>query len=113
MPARGEVWFANLDPTRGTEQAGMRPVILFQADAVNEFTSTVLCIPLTTNSRRAALPTCLLIRRTEGGLIDDSVALCHQMRALDKSRLVRRLGKLSPETLSAFEGRVLFTTGML
>ena len=113
MPARGEVWFANLDPTRGTEQAGTRPVILFQADAVNEITSTVLCIPLTTNLRRAALPTCLLIRRTEGGLTDDSVALCHQIRALDKSRLARRLGKLSPETLSALEGRVLFTTGML
>jgi mRNA interferase MazF len=113
MPARGEVWFANLDPTRGTEQAGTRPVILFQADAVNEFTSTVLCIPLTTNLRRAALPTCFLIRRTEGGLADDSVALCHQMRALDKTRLVRRLGQLSPETLSALEGRVLFTTGIL
>ncbi len=113
MPGRGEVWFANLDPTRGTEQAGTRPVILLQADAVNEYTRTVLCIPLTTNLRRAALPTCLLIRRPEGGLTDDSVALCHQMRALDKTRLVRRIGKLSPETLSALEGRVLFTTGML
>lgn len=113
MPARGEVWFANLDPTRGTEQAGTRPVVVFQADAVNEFASTLLCIPLTTNLRRAALPTCLLIPRTEGGLTDDSVALCHQMRALDKTRLVRRLGKLSPESLSALESRVLFTTGML
>jgi mRNA interferase MazF len=113
MPARGEVWFANLDPTRGTEQAGTRPVVVFQADAVNEFTSTVLCIPLTTNLRRAALPTCLLIRKTEGGLTDDSVALCHQMRALDKTRLVRRLGELRTDTLLALESRVLFTTGML
>jgi len=113
MPARGEVWLANLDPTRGTEQAGTRPVILFQADAVNEFTSTALYIPLTTNLRRAALPTCLLIRRTEGGLTDDSVTLCHQMRAPDRTRLVRRLGKLGPETLSALESRVLFTTGIL
>jgi len=86
MPARGEVWFANLDPTRGTEQAGTRPVILFQADAVNEITSTVLCIPLTTNLRRAALPTCLLIRRTEGGLTDDSVALCLRLKAESCSR---------------------------
>lgn len=113
MPARGEVWFANLDPTRGTEQAGTRPVVVFQADTVNEFTSTILCISLTTNLRRAALPTCLLIRETEGGLTDDSVALCHQMRALDKTRLVRRLGMLSPETLLALERRVLFTTGIL
>jgi len=113
MPARGEVWFANLGPTRGAEQAGTRAVILFQADAVNEFTSTVLCIPLTPNLRRAALSTCPLIRRPEGGLSDDSVALCHQMRALDKTRLVRRPGRLSPEALSALEGRVLFTTGML
>jgi mRNA interferase MazF len=88
-------------------------VVVFQADAVNEFTSTVLCIPLTTNLRRAALPTCLLIRKAEGGLTDDSVALCHQMRALDKTRLVRRLGELRPDTLLALESRVLFTTGML
>ena len=112
-PARGEAWFANLDPTRGTEQAGFRPVIVFQTDEVSEFTNTLLCIPLTTNLRRASLPTCLLIRQGEAGLTSDSVALCHQLRALDKTRLQRRLGTLSPETLLALESRMIFTMGIL
>jgi mRNA interferase MazF len=111
--ARGEVWFADLNPTRGSEQAGVRPVIIFQTDRLNEFTSTVLAIPLTTNLRRAALPSCLLIHHGEGGLASDSVALCHQMRVIDKTRLQRRLGILSQPTLSAVESRVLFTTGVV
>jgi mRNA interferase MazF len=67
---------------------------------------------LTSNLRRAALPTCLLIRKGEAGLTSDSVALCHQMRALDKARLQRRLGMLSPDTVSAIENRLMFTTGI-
>jgi len=53
---RGEIWLANLNPTRGSEQAGIRPVLIFQTDLLNRFTSTVLTIPLTTNLRRASLP---------------------------------------------------------
>jgi mRNA interferase MazF len=73
---RGEVWLADLNPTRGSEQGGTRPVIIFQNDLVSEFTTTIIIIPLTTNLRRAALPTCLLIPNGEGGIDRDSVALC-------------------------------------
>ena len=110
--AKGEVWFADLNPTRGSEQAVVRPVLVFQSDDINEFTSTVLCIPLTSNLRRAALPTCLLIPKGEAGPTSDSVALCHQMRVLDKTRLQRRLGMLGPDTISAVENRMLFTLGI-
>jgi mRNA interferase MazF len=110
---RGEVWLANLNPTRGSEQAGIRPVILFQNDVVSRFTTTVLAIPLTTNLRRAALPSCLQIAQGEGGLMSDSVALCHQLRVLDKTRLQRKLGTISEATLTALESRVLFTMGII
>ena len=110
---RGEVWLANLNPTRGSEQAGIRPVILFQNDVVSRFTTTVLALPLTTNLRRAALPSCVQIAQGEGGLISDSVALCHQLRVLDKTRLQRKLGTISEATLTALESRVLFTMGIL
>ena len=53
---RGDVCLANLNPTYGSEQAGIRPVLVFQNDVINEFTTTLLTIPLTTNLRRAALP---------------------------------------------------------
>jgi len=108
---RGEVWLANLNPTRGPEQAGIRPVILFQNDVVSRFTTTVLAMPLTTNLRRAALPSCVQIAQGEGGLMSDSVALCHQLRVLDKTRLQRKLGTISEATLTALESRVLFTIG--
>ena len=108
---RGEVWFANLNPTQGAEQAGIRPVIIFQNDLVSQFSTTTLAIPLTTNQRRATLPICLPISRGDGGLVEDSVALCFQMRVLDKRRLIRKLGELSAETITELETVVLITLG--
>jgi mRNA interferase MazF len=110
---RGEVWLADLNPTRGSEQAGTRPVLIFQHDMVSRFTTTVLTIPLTTNLRRAALPSCVRIAQGDGGLVHDSVALCHQLRVLDTARLQRRQGAVSQETLAAIESCVLFTLGIV
>jgi mRNA interferase MazF len=111
--SRGEIWLADLNPTQGSEQSGTRPVLIFQNNSINRFTSTFLAIPFTTNLRRASLPTCLLIRIGEGGLDKDSVALCHQLRVLDRMRLKRRLGVVSAEVMTAVESCVAFTTGMV
>ncbi|MDX6556989.1 MAG: mRNA interferase MazF [Blastocatellia bacterium] len=110
--SRGEIWLADLNPTQGSEQSGTRPVLIFQNDSINRFTSTFLTIPLTANLRRALLPTCVLVRQGDGGLDKDSVPLCHQLRALDKVRLKHRLGTVSKQTMAAIENRVLFTTGV-
>jgi mRNA interferase MazF len=61
--------------------------------------------------RRAALPSCLLISSGQGGLNQDSVALCHQLRVLDKTRLIKRLGQLDINTIAELERIVLFTLG--
>jgi mRNA interferase MazF len=108
---RGEVWLATLNPTQGSEQAGIRPVIIFQNDIVSQFSTTTIAIPLTTNQRRASLPICMLIKQGDGGLAQASVALCFQIRVLDKTRLIRRLGQLSPETIAQLEEVVLLTLG--
>ena len=110
---RAEVWLADLNPIRGSEQAAIRPVFILQNDTINQFTTTFLAIPFTTNLRRAALPSCVRVAAGDGGLATDSVALCHQLRVLDASRLTRRLGKLIPKTLAAIEQRVLFTLGIV
>ena len=112
MPRRGEIWLADLNPTRGSEQAGIRPVLILQNDVVSRYTSTALTLPLTTNLRRASLPTCVLVPKGEGGLSSDSVVLCHQLRVLDRGRLTRNLGTVAPSTLSAVEARVLFALGV-
>jgi mRNA interferase MazF len=109
---RGEIWYAELNPIRGSEQAGARPVLVVQNDVVNQFTTTVLAIPLTTNLRRAALPSCVQVAAGEGGLTADSVLLCHQLRALDKSRLRDKLGEVSEETMISIETCILFTLGI-
>ena len=108
---RGEIWLANLDPTKGSEQAGTRPIIIFQENTISKFTSTIITIPLTTNLRRAALPSCLLLSNGPGGLNQDSVALCHQLRVLDKTRLIKRLGQIDINVIAELERTVLFTLG--
>lgn len=110
---RGDVWLANLNPARGSEQSGKRPVIIFQNDLINKFTTTLLTIPLTTNLRRAALPSCVKVAKGEGGLDRDSVVLCHQMRVLDKTRLESKLGSVSQQTIAEIESCVLFTMGVI
>ncbi len=109
---RGEIWWADLDPIRGSEQAGVRPVLIFQNNAINRFTTTALAIPLTTNLRRAQLPSCVFIPQGEGGLTSESVALCHQMRVLDAVRLRTRLGQVGSQTLAEIEKCILFTMGI-
>jgi mRNA interferase MazF len=110
---KGDIWLANLDPTQGSEQAGVRPALIFQNDVIAKFTTTVLAIPLTTNLRRAALPSCVTLTKGEQNLPNDSVALCHQLRVLDKTRLIRKIGQISKQTLISVEICVKFTMGML
>jgi len=113
MIKRGEIWLANLNPTRGSEQAGTRPVLIFQNDLPNKYTTTVLAIPFTTNLRRGALPSCAQVPRGEGGLTSDSIALCHQLRVLDKTRLHKKLGEVSKQTIATIEVKVVFTMGII
>ena len=70
---RGQVWLADLNPTQGSEQAGVHPVIIFQNDLVSQFSTTTIAIPLSTNQRRAELPICLLIEQGNDGLRIDLV----------------------------------------
>jgi mRNA interferase MazF len=107
----GEIWLAILDPVQGSEQAGTRPVIIFQENTLSKFTTTVITIPVTSNLRRASLPTCIQISSGEGGLNQESVALCHQIRVLDKTRLTKKLGQLESETITILETTVLFPLG--
>jgi mRNA interferase MazF len=109
---RGDVYLANFDPVIGSEQGGVRPVVIFQNDALNRLTRTVIVIPFTTNLRRAALQSCHLVRAGDGGLREESVALCYQIRVVDGSRLTTRLGALSAATMQEIARKVLFTLGI-
>src|SRR5262245_47153343 len=101
--SRGEVWQAVLDPVVGSEQAGTRPVVILQADALTLSLRTVLVVPFTSNLRSANKAYCVRVPAGEGGLTSDSVALCHQLRVCDKQRLQQCLGQLAASTVQRIE----------
>lgn len=91
---RGEVWRADLSPIRGSEQAGVRPVLVVQTDRANPFSPHII-VPFTTRIRSKLLPSHVLVPAGEGGLTQNSVALCEQIRVIDVGRLMTRLGTLT------------------
>ncbi|MEW5829605.1 MAG: type II toxin-antitoxin system PemK/MazF family toxin [Chloroflexota bacterium] len=107
--SRGDVFLADLNPSRGSEQAGIRPVIIVQRETLNRFTRTIVVVPLTTNLRRTQVPGTVLIPAGEGGLSQDSVALCYQIVVVDEQRLIRELGSLSPGVLLALDQALKYT----
>lgn len=106
---KGDIYYADLGSPRGSEQSGLRPVLIFQNDSILSYSRTVIIIPLTTNIKRSKIPGCVLLKKSEGGLSKNSVALCYQIRAIDKSRLKNRLGSLLDTTINKIE-KALKTT---
>lgn len=100
---RGEVYRANLDPVLGSEQGGIRPVLIVQNDLGNQSSPTVIVVPFTTRRKRLRQPTHVQIEPPEGGLTAPSQALCEQVRTLEKSRLTHYLGRLSEDSLARVE----------
>jgi len=109
---RGEVWLAALDPVQGSEQAGNRPVLVVQDDALNAFLRTIVVAPFTSNLNWARYPFCVLVPGGEGGLKNDSVLLGHQTRVLDKTRLIQHWGELNEATLLQVERALQVMLGM-
>jgi mRNA interferase MazF len=93
------VWRADLAPTRGTEQSGVRPVLVVQTDRANPHSPHTIVVPFTTRIRRQLLPSHVVVPAGESGLTQDSVALCEQISVIDLSRLVARLGDLSAQRM--------------
>ena len=99
MVIRGEIYSANLDPVVGSEQGGLRPVLIIQNDIGNRYSPTVIVLALTSQIQKARLPTHVLIPSDGHGLEKDSVVLAEQIRTLDKRRLRERIGTLKPEVM--------------
>jgi mRNA interferase MazF len=112
LAKRGEVWLVDLGtPREDHEQAGRRPALIFQTDDLSPL-STVVMIPLSTKLKRAGSANTVLIPAKEAGQEHSSIALCHQIRALDRRKLVHKIGELSPARLSEIELAVMFVLGL-
>ena len=100
---RGDIYMAELDPVIGSEQGGTRPVVIIQNNTGNLHAPTVIAVPVTSSTGKPALPTHAFLPAGEGGLWRDSIALCEQVRTLEKARLGRRLGAVGADALRGIE----------
>ena len=110
-PARGEIWLVDLDPTRGHEQAGRRPVLIISEDPFNRSRANlVIVLPVTSTLR--LLPFRVRLSPPDGGLKVESDVLCEAVRSVSKTRLVVRFGRVTPKTLALVEDRLRVLLGL-
>ena len=109
---RGDIYLANLNPFKGSEQGGTRPVLVLQNNAGNFYAPTLIIAPITSQIHKLDLPTHYHIGR-EGGLRYDSMAELEQIRTIDKSRVKAYIGRLSRQTMDEIGGIILMSLGIL
>lgn len=108
---RGEIYYADLSPVVGSEQGGVRPVLIIQNNIGNKYSPTVIAGAITSQMTKAKLPTHIEVRQGQFGLPKDSVILLEQIRTLDKRRLKERLGTLDAEAQLKVDKAILISLG--
>jgi len=109
--ARGDIWLADLNPIRGHEQSGRRPVLVVSVDGFNQSRADlVVVIPITSTLR--PIPFHVVVQPPEGGLTNPSALLCEAVRSISKQRLVTRWNAVSASTMSQVEDRLRILMGL-
>ncbi len=111
MLKRGEIYYADLSPVVGSEQGGIRPVLVVQNDIGNKYSPTVIVAAITSQLDKAKLPTHIEIGK-EFGLAKNSVALLEQIRTIDKRRLQEKIGELSLDKMKQIDYAVSISLGL-
>ena len=109
---RGEIYYADLSPVVGSEQGGMRPVLIVQNDVGNRYSPTVIAAAITSQQNKARLPTHIEIEARTYGLSKNSIVLLEQVRTLDKRRLRERMGCLDEKAMQRVDGAIAISLGL-
>lgn len=109
---RGDIYYADLGATVGSEQGGERPVLIIQNNVGNRHSPTVIAASITSRQNKAPLPTHVFLHAGAGNLPCDSVVLMEQVRTIDKRRLKGRVGRLNKEEMAAAERALLISFGV-
>lgn len=109
---RGEIYYADLSPVVGSEQGGVRPVLIVQNDIGNKHSPTVIAAAITSQKEKSKLPTHISLNAASCGLAKDSVVLLEQVRTLDKRRLKERMGELDSESMSQVNNALSVSFGL-
>ncbi|WP_170006302.1 type II toxin-antitoxin system PemK/MazF family toxin [Bacillus fonticola] len=110
---RGDVYFADLSPVVGSEQGGVRPVLIIQNDIGNRFSPTVIIAAITAQIQKAKLPTHVEIDAKRYGFERDSVILLEQIRTIDKQRLTDKITQLDEEMMEKVDEAVQISLGLV
>ena len=109
---RGYIYYADLSPVVGSEQGGVRPVLIVQNDIGNKYSPTVIAAAITSQTGKTNLPTHIRLNATQCGLSKDSVVLLEQVRTLDKKRLKERMGSLDTESMQKINQALSISFGL-
>jgi mRNA interferase MazF len=109
---RGDIYYADLSPVIGSEQGGLRPVLIIQNDVGNKYSPTVIAAAITSRMGKTKLPTHIDIYAEKAGLAKDSVILLEQIRTLDKRRLKEKMGHLDDMVMSEVNAAIAVSFGL-
>ena len=109
---RGDIYYADLSPVVGSEQGGLRPVLIIQNDVGNRYSPTVIATAITSRMGKTRLPTHIDIYADKAGLSKDSVVLLEQIRTLDKQRLKEKMGHLDDTMMSEINNAIAVSFGL-
>ena len=111
MIKRGEIYYADLSPIKGSEQGGVRPCLIIQNDVGNKFSPCTIVAIITTRTTKAKLPTQLWLP-SSCGLPRNSMVECEQIRTIDKTRLGKKCGEVDPQTMKAINECLKISVGI-
>lgn len=109
---RGDIYYADLSPVVGSEQGGVRPVLIVQNDVGNKFSPTVIAAAITSQKDKARLPTHIQLNSTGSGLAKDSIVLLEQIRTIDKRRLKEHMGRLDEHSMARVNEALQISFGL-
>ncbi|MBS5661157.1 MAG: type II toxin-antitoxin system PemK/MazF family toxin [Clostridiales bacterium] len=109
---RGEIYYADLSPVVGSEQGGVRPVLIVQNDVGNKYSPTVIAAAITSQKEKSKLPTHIEINAQNCGLAKNSVVLLEQIRTIDKKRLKERMGMLDEDAMYQVNSALSISFGL-
>lgn len=109
---RGDIYYADLSPVVGSEQGGIRPVLIVQNDVGNKYSPTVIAAAITSQMGKARLPTHIELDAENCGLARDSVVLLEQVRTIDKKRLKERMGRLDDNSMNKVNQALSISFGL-
>ena len=110
---RGEIYLVNFDPTVGSEVKKTRPALVLQNDIANRYSPITIVAAITSQFEESLYPTEVLIVASESGLTKDSVVLLNQIRSIDRSGLIKRLGTVKPATMQQVERALEISLGIV